>query len=140
MLDRQGYTHAPACKRPATHIHAPTDKYVNTYWFFTATMIRDRPSVLCSAYISCLVEFICRLLLYKQRLGSAIVHAGILLRRSGYDPWTFHLRLRVESVLLGRILFLGHFLFPVAVTKLYVSQNIFIHLRFCGSHTTTDEC
>jgi hypothetical protein len=41
MLDKQGYTHARACTRLRSRSPAK-----NIYCFFTATMIRERASVL----------------------------------------------------------------------------------------------
>ena len=60
MLDKQGYTHTRACTRPHSRAHlctrARTDTQIcNIYYFSTATMIRERTSVLSYAHIVCFV-------------------------------------------------------------------------------------
>ena len=68
MLDKQGYMHARACTRPRagerkrtlTHTRARAHTHTHTqicniYCFFTATMLRERASMLRYTYIACLV-------------------------------------------------------------------------------------
>ena len=67
MLDKQGYMHAPACTRPRarphaqaharghTHTRARAHITSRTYCFSTATIFRERASVLGHTYIACLV-------------------------------------------------------------------------------------
>ena len=56
MLDKQGYMHVRVCSRP--HARLPTRTHgpvINTYCFSTATMIRERASVLRYTNVACLV-------------------------------------------------------------------------------------
>jgi hypothetical protein len=62
MLDCQDYMHICACTRPrarihiCTHAHACTYRPIsNTYCFSTATMLRERSSLLRYTYIACFV-------------------------------------------------------------------------------------
>jgi hypothetical protein len=63
MLDKQGYTHAQShtTGHPHAHVGTHTHRQIrNTYCFSTATIIRERGSVLRYTYIFCLV-FLSRL-------------------------------------------------------------------------------
>ena len=56
MLDKQGYMYARTYMptRPGTRTNASTHtKMCNTYCFSTATMIRERASMLGYTYIAC---------------------------------------------------------------------------------------
>ena len=61
MLDKPGYPYARTCTRTSARAptHAGTRAHIhicNTYWFFTAIMIRERASVLRYTYVACLVK------------------------------------------------------------------------------------
>ena len=52
-------------KRPCTHTHARTHRSIyNTYCFSTATIIRERASVLRCTYIACIVTSVYNLVGY----------------------------------------------------------------------------
>jgi hypothetical protein len=59
VLDKQGYMHARACTRPRARARTFTFRQIyNTYCFSTATIIRERASVLrYTMYIGCLVGY-----------------------------------------------------------------------------------
>ena len=61
ILDKQGYIHARVCASPSTrtptrtHARARTHRQIcNSYCFVTATMIRERASMLRYTYIVCI--------------------------------------------------------------------------------------
>jgi hypothetical protein len=57
MLDKQGYMHARFRAYIRTHGSARTHRPIcNTYCFSTATMIRERASVLRYTYIVCIID------------------------------------------------------------------------------------
>jgi hypothetical protein len=56
MLDKQNYMRARTHALPGAQTHVRTDIY-NTFFFSTATMIRERASILRYMYIIC--YFLC---------------------------------------------------------------------------------
>jgi hypothetical protein len=55
MLDKQGYTRARAFTRPRAHATRAHTQICNAYYFSTATIIRERASMLGYTYTDCLV-------------------------------------------------------------------------------------
>jgi hypothetical protein len=59
LLDKRGYMHTRASTRPRARAHACACErtHICTYSFSTATIIRERASVLRYTYIGCLVWY-----------------------------------------------------------------------------------
>ena len=120
MLDKQGYMHARARARARAHTHTHTE-ICNIYCFSTATMIRERASVLRHTRIACLVCII-----YATGRTTATNPATLNLKKKGprkntNQVWIRHIKLcpdRIHTAIVPNRSKLYNFwpLLPIPIT------------------------